>query len=1255
MIYFQLALFFCTALMSLSFIGYAPARFLLQGDAARFRLHFLPLIGLASVIVLSSFLNYVVSMTTATWAMLAAATLVNTAWVAKTRTLGIPMPDTSGWLVLGLVLVSYVVGVSPLAHAQSTGFLGVQWDLEIYLPLTEYLKRFPMGFGLETYPNPLLETVNSAPVRGGSGWGFSYAEAFQGVLLGWPSFETFRPFLNVVFSLSVPAVYLFCSWGIRLGRWTALLAAGLAGLNGLNLWIASIGLGGHAVTFVMLPMSLAATITLLRAPSTRAAALLALIVAAMLLSFYTGALPLYAAASAALGLTALLRDPRRVQLMKTSLVAVVFMLGLAVVGHLRFLEVVPLYFQHGLTEGWRVSTFTPVKEAFGLSPFSLVREGIELAGSTAIFQPVFSPEDARLAAAVSLCVLGLCALSLRKRDWDRGAFLATCVAFAAWAAFFRWGLDYPYGYFKVLSLGGFLLAAGAASGAAALASLGGERLLSRLWMAAVAAKGVVLAGGLLFLALFAANTATSLGFFWQPDPQSLPEAVWELQSMRTAVPRGAPVYVTGRSGYDPRLAGMVAYFLIDNPVVGNFSTAYGSVKSSRPDAPYDYILLQRNERPEERGLDQRHLVWENEVAALYRRPEKWLASVDLEGVKNPAPLQPHQSFTLQLTPDSWSLNNGKQLYEGVYQGRSQQQQVELSLLTFTEGTASLRFNGVTQKVDFPPGLVSYRTQPLQTPGTLEFSMPDGVGDAWLLGVRLSQPDLPAPFLTAGQNLMVLQPRVEVHGTQAQVSLDYVFAETKGGMLAVSLEVYKRDRDEPLVKPRGFWQLVRGMKESHGKTSFVLDLSSGFCGPSASQLAPSGGVIAGDGAYQAHLAVYYVGEEILRKSLLTFRVSSGRVEDLRVVAGEGYLVQYFSTPREVYALAKFIPVGAEVFVPRLVDPDRSFIQAAASFLRDRVAIVEEPGQRAVLPNYALLPVGDQPDRWGYGNSALLWKNAEAVLYRRTDASPLAFFSFERLPLRLASSSPVKIDVQLNKAVLSFAGQLRAQDMPRTAAQQVAFEVVGIARARASLEIGAGDKRQVVELQPGYFEYVTASRTLAQGATWIITPSATEDVSISSLAVLPARTKESLPTLVYHPDSFFVTLSARQQERTAQLTFELFGVRPDGAALGIDVYSERPCHLVHDGWWATPMTSLPESFTLSLDLSNQTGQFAGASGSPLFTDSQTWPMTDGRFRAFLLAKRGDTFRTIPVFEFTRKDGDITDFMSFPALEMLSFMSP
>ena len=86
--------------------------------------------------------------------------------------------------------------------------------------------------------------------------------------------------------------------------------------NGLNLWIVSVGLAGHAVTLVTLPLALAATLAALQERTPQAALLAGLIVAAMLLSFYSGALPLYGSAVAGLGLVHLLRGPHRIEVRK---------------------------------------------------------------------------------------------------------------------------------------------------------------------------------------------------------------------------------------------------------------------------------------------------------------------------------------------------------------------------------------------------------------------------------------------------------------------------------------------------------------------------------------------------------------------------------------------------------------------------------------------------------------------------------------------------------------------------------------------------------------------------------------------------------------------------------------------------------------------------------------------------------------------------------------------------------------------------
>ena len=50
--------------------------------------------------------------------------------------------------------------------------------------------------------------------------------------------------------------------------------------------------------------------------------------------------------------------------------------------------------------------------------------------------------------------------------------------------------------------------------------------------------------------------------------------------------------LSSRSSFEPRFAGMVAYFLIDSPITGDAKTAYGQAESDRPDMDYEYMVLQ---------------------------------------------------------------------------------------------------------------------------------------------------------------------------------------------------------------------------------------------------------------------------------------------------------------------------------------------------------------------------------------------------------------------------------------------------------------------------------------------------------------------------------------------------------------------------------------------------------------------------------------------------------------------------------------
>ena len=1147
MVALKLVLFFMVALALLSYIGYGPARLLLRGPLARFRLIFLPLMGVCTVIVLSSFLNSTLfPMGAATWIILGLATGMNALLLLRTRTLGLPRPTPRAAAIGVLMLVSYGLGILPLLHANTTAFLGVQWDLEIYLPLTEYLKRYAVGGELLAPANPLLESLNSAPVRGGSGWGFSYVEALLSTVLGWPSFETFRPTLQFIFSLSVPAVYFFCRAGLKMGPAASLLAAGLAGVNGLNLWLASVGLAGHTLTFMTLPLALTTSMWALRERSPATVLLAGLVVAAMLLSFYTGAALLYGVALVLVGLLYLARGPRRAQLLVVGvgLVASTALFGL--IAHLRFLELLPTYFQQGFTGGWHVQRFSPLSEGLGLTPFLLVTDRL---GDGAVWNALPGAGTEAWGIVLGLAAGLFCLAALARREWDRGVFLSIAAAFGALALYLRFGADYPYGYFKLLSLSSFLLLAGLAqglvtawrwSGSTASKEVPPEHEKAPLSRTAARGRfvirGTALVCSLLFLPLLAVNTALSIQFFWEPDPAELPRSVWELQQLRTLVPAGAPVYLAGRSRFDPRVAAMVSYFLIDNPLVGNITTAYGHLRSRRPDERYRYLLLQSGERPEERGLRSSDLVWGNDLAALYLRPSRWLTAVDLESTDEAIPLEPRVPLALHLSPTGWSLSNGREHLRGTFNRRESPQQVELSLLTFGEATATLRLPDGERRVTLPPGLVSYRTPPLSLPGILGFSLEEAQQPAWLLGMRVLRSEDPAPALAESQELLLLQPRSDIQGAVAELALDYRLVDARGGSVALAVEVYRRSPQGRALKPEAFWHLARRHGSGGGRASFALDLASWTCGAAPSALHPASTAPPIDGTYEAHLAVYYVNEEVLRWPWLTFTAHSGRITQLKQSQIPPYAVQYLPVPREVISLGQTLPENARIYVPPFVDPDSSFIPVTVAALAEHRFFADEPrhlpgarpGEPGVVYPYALLPAGEAPEPWGFDRAQRLWANDRATLYHRSGGT----------------------------------SQLDPAQRPRSTSRQVYLEA-----------------------------------------------------------------------------------EARLEGSTARVAIHYPGPRPEGEVLGLDIYGERPCELLHYGWWATPTAQLPETAEIALDLPRQRGRIQDSAGNELATGKETWSINDGLFRAFLVLKQGDRFVTTPVFEFTLEQGNVTDFRSFP----------
>lgn len=639
--FFRLTLFYWVSFLALCYLGYGFSRLLLPPEWQRHRFFVAPLLGYCVLTISASFLtSTVASMSLATPLILWTATGLNLAslFLRKNQAQGNQGVREVAFIYL-LAFAAFLLGTLPLIRAGSVIFVGLQWDLELYLPIAEYLKRYVIGSTLTGPESPLLAPMNAPAFRGGSGWGFSFFESFIGIVLGWMSYETFRPSLHFMLGLSVFAVYLFCRLGLRLSPSSGVIAALLTALNGTNLWVASSGLAGHAVTFFTLPFAFTLTVRALDSVSPRRVLLASIAVSGMLLSYYSGALFLYASGMALVVLPRLLWGKKARGRTYINVVAITCLVNaLSFVGYLRFLEVLPLYWRQGFTPGWHVLHFISLGEAIGLTPDRIIGDRIRL-------DQLWEPQDAHVLRILVLMAMFIiivaCRLALSLPRWRRLVFLELAVGCWAIAMCLLLVFPYPYGYFKVLSLSSFLLAVALAR---VLVALWNEAALVRRALTVRAfifgfypvtrsspmqsalpgpQSWVFRAWGLitvtLVVGLLSINTLLTLRFFSTPALGEPVSHIWEFRSLRSFVPDGETVYVAGNSGLSPQEKGILAYFLLDYPLVGSLTTAYGRLNSDLGGSDYRYIILPSVREPGTLDLSEAERVWSNELVDVYRK------------------------------------------------------------------------------------------------------------------------------------------------------------------------------------------------------------------------------------------------------------------------------------------------------------------------------------------------------------------------------------------------------------------------------------------------------------------------------------------------------------------------------------------------------------------------------------------------------------------------------------------------------------
>ncbi len=631
-------------------LGYGPARWLLPQAFRPWFWLAVPVVGLSVAAVALGWLSIFFPIRTAVPALLV---------LAVASTLGIrraPGIGPQAWreqAAVGLFsLAGLSVALAPLWGRPDLLSIGPNWDIEIYLPMAEYLKDHPTGFSLADpagfpFPgeaNPLLWRVNFFDPRW-AGLTFAQFHAATGVLAGQGAHQGLPGLLALMHALSVPAAFLLCRAAFRLPSGVCLAAAGLLAVNPAALHIVFWSFGQQASSLPLLPWALACAMSAvgerssadtpsrLRGAFTLFAplrmsggvALSGLALAALLAAFVPAAviyvvaigLLLGLGAAAGLGQTSKAGDKpppyeegqpgQRVSPLEKgerarppvagTLGIVALSLVLAPWAYLRgiwrgwhFLEERGIA---GLTVGPDVAEFPPLGWAFGLFP-------TPEHGLLGLLEP-HSLASAIVATAVRLTVVAGIGLGLyfaaRSRNYPLLACGAACIALLL---ALRYLAPYPYGYLKLLAASAFLLP---------------SIFLAGLW----AAPRLPAAGkSALVTALVLANLVGLAVLLPETASQSR-MAFRELQGLQDAVSPGASVLVSGHPDYQGPASGAVAYFLRHAQLYGYVATGFSTFYRLREDGVYDYALYHEHDPIPAELHGGVAAIWEGRGLRLYRR------------------------------------------------------------------------------------------------------------------------------------------------------------------------------------------------------------------------------------------------------------------------------------------------------------------------------------------------------------------------------------------------------------------------------------------------------------------------------------------------------------------------------------------------------------------------------------------------------------------------------------------------------------
>ena len=823
--------------------------------------------------------------------------LLGSAWAfLRDRKTSRPIGLIETVAVAGISIIAFAVALAPAALKPELLAAGPNWDVEIYLPMAEYLKDYPLGLSLTSpagqvlppsayqvpdRPNPLLWRINFFDTRW-AGLAFSLFHAGINSIARREAHQSFSAVLAVVYACSIPAFYIFYRSVLGMRPGLGLATTALMCINSSALFTVFWSFGQQASSVAVLPIAIAAAIEAHKRPAANIIVLAGLSLAA-LINCFTPIIVVYAAVVGIVYASWLVITHERKRVLLTGAALLAVSLAFNPWGYLRVIVRGYHFLSEGgttgLTVGPDVDKYPPLAWGYGL-----VSDRTSIVSDMA---DSWLPElGGAFAVIVSITLLLAATAILKRKDYLLGACTLGPLLLLT---LLRWPLAYPYGYLKLLPSIAFILMGVAVVGIEVL-------LLQKMWTRGkTLSPPRLVAFGLASTYMFA--TVAALGGTLSRSITESTLSYRSFEEIRKLIGPDHSVYVPFHSDLQGPKAAAVTYFLRDTQLYGQIRTGYSTFYRLSDSGVYDFALLSERDGRLGEAIDQSDAVWKGSGLVLHRWKPGLKAYQEFGSLAAPPTVDASggRGNASGVRIDGWDARTGYPSFEGwsppllgvlsdtsegaaSYPIATVTRPIRLGAggpathpnavsLPYTDAFAStndrltltfgatvptrlqIEVNELKKEIDLPAGVTCYSIGQVQSDTIVSLSPKDGRVFLKSLQLTSTETEIGTEKITEHKDMAVVEWRSHELGQDSQdISISYA-----GPALKPVLDIYRNPREGSWHL--GYWE-IPATDPTRWSTRLEVDLTKTAITESSRGQPLAGWANKGpEGAYVAYLFLW----------------------------------------------------------------------------------------------------------------------------------------------------------------------------------------------------------------------------------------------------------------------------------------------------------------------------------------------------------------------------------------------------------------